>query len=140
MSNDSSGGSTKSRLRRAFAPKTVEEAQSLASGYTIIVEPSEELGFVGSSLELPGVLADGKTRSACVDETLIALVEVVATMLENNDVPPRPLPCFDARTEQVNIRISGREKMAMKKVVSSFGYKGISDFMRRIVLEWISSH
>ena len=140
MSDVSGNGSSKSKSGIPFGPKTLAEAWSVASRYTVIVEPSSEIGFLGSAFELPGVSADGPTQEKCAANTVEALVDVVATMLENGDVPPKPLPSIDARTEQVNFRVSPREKAAIRKIVRGLGYKGISDFIRTAVLDWISSH
>ena len=77
--------------------------------YTVLVEPDEELGFVGSAVEMPGVMADGSTRDECISNLEFALETALATMVE--DGKPLPGPSSSAtRTEEVTLRLTAREK------------------------------
>lgn len=137
MSKRSKSSSTKSRsklpLDRPFAPSVLRQARELAYQYRLILEPSDDLGFMGTSIEMPLVLGDGKTPDACVRETREALVSAIATMIENGEAPPAP-SSEELRTEQVNIRLTPREKLLLEEAARSKGFRGVSDFVRTTTL------
>src|SRR6266550_4297393 len=103
--SSSSAKKGKLRLDRPFDPGILDQARQLAFQYRLILEPHEELGFMGTSIEMPLVFGDGLTPDTCVQETREALVSAIATMLENGEVPPSP-STEELRTEQVNIRLT----------------------------------
>jgi len=132
--SQSSNGSPKrsKRLDQPFDPGVLRRAEEIVEGYRIILEPSKELGFIGSSVELPMVFADGRTPDACVKATRSALTVTVATMMEMRKPPPT---AKGTRTEQVNVRLSAQEKLALETAAAGSGFRGISDFVRAAALE-----
>jgi predicted RNase H-like HicB family nuclease len=118
----------------------LEEAKKKISNYHIVLEKSEGLGYIGSSIEMPAVFADGRTADKCVEATKEALEIVAATMLEEGKSPP--IPYFGKRREfQINLRLNGDEKNLMLKAAKYFGFRSISDFVRNCALERVrSSH
>ena len=120
-------------LDRPFAPAILKRAREIAVKYRLILEPNDDLGFMGTSLEMPLVFGDGKTPDACVRETREALVSAISTMLEMGEVPPSP-STEEQRTEQVNIRLTRREKLLLEEAARSKGFRGLSDFVRTTTL------
>jgi len=102
------------------------------------LERNEKLGFVGSSVELPTVFADGMTPETCYEATEGALTVAVATMIECGQIPPQPASARK-RTEQVNVRLTAEEKMLLSNAASSLGFKGISDFIRNMAMSRVLS-
>ena len=137
MSKRLKGSSTKNRsnvpLDRPFAPIVLKQARELANQYRLILEPNDELGFMGTSIEMPLVFGDGKTPDACVRQTREALVSAIATMIEKGEAPPAP-SSEELRTEQVNIRLTPREKLLLEEAARSKGFRGVSDFVRTTTL------
>ncbi len=137
-----SAGSVKSSTRkrktsgpidRPFEPAVVKQAAKIAGSYRLILEPEEGLGFLGRSIELPYVMADGATADACVAATREAMTAAVATMLEAGQRPPVPLR-QGARQTQVNIRLSLEEKLLVEESARRQGFRGVSDFVRAAAL------
>lgn len=120
-------------IDRPFSPEIWARARNTVLRYRLILEPSEEVGFVGTALELPGAFADGRTADECVSATREAVATAVATMLEAGQEPPRP--ASSRRTEQINIRLSAEEKALLEDLARTRGFRGISDFMRAAALE-----
>ena len=120
-------------IDRPFDPKVLKRAGEIAVQYRIILEPDDEVGFLGSSIEMPNVWADGKTPDACVRETREALTSVIATMLEKDEAPPLPTK-EELRDQQVNVRVTSREKLLLEEAARSKGFRGISDFVRSTTL------
>jgi len=120
-------------LRRPFSPKVLARAREIASQYRLVLEEEPEVGFVGSSLELPFVFADGPTPDVCVYQTREALTGVVANMLEKGRTPPLSSSA-NKREEQVNIRLTAGEKLLLEEAARSKGFRGISDFVRNVSL------
>jgi predicted RNase H-like HicB family nuclease len=118
----------------------LKEAKKKISNYHIVLEKSEGLGYIGSSIEMPTVFANGSTADKCVKATREALEIVAATMLEDGKIPP--IPYFGKKREfQINLRLSGDEKNLLLKSAKYFGFRSISDFVRNCALERVrSSH
>jgi predicted RNase H-like HicB family nuclease len=116
-------------LDRPFDPKVLKQARDLAVQYRIILEPDDDVGYMGNSVEMPNVWGDGKTPDACVRETREALVSVIATMLEKGEAPPLPTR-DELRDQQINVRVTAREKLILEELSRSKGFRGISDFVR----------
>lgn len=115
---------------RPFDPAIWQKAEQIARGYSIVVRTEPEVGgFMGRGIEFPNAFGDGVTEQACLADTREALTLVVATMLENGEVPPSPAS-EDRRDEQVNVRLSRFEKLVLEDAAQSRGYRGISDYMR----------
>lgn len=137
MSRNSKGSTKKEAKSKAldapFKPTVLNKAKRLAGQYRMTLEKNDKLGFIGSSLELPTVFADGATPEACYQATEDALMVAVATMLECGQVPPQPVSARK-RTEQVNVRLTAEEKMVISNAASSLGFRGISDFIRNMAM------
>jgi predicted RNase H-like HicB family nuclease len=88
----------------------------------------EDGEYYGRGLEVLA-MNDGKTPDECIQNVRDTLVTAVAAMLEKGEVPPAPAS-EERRSEQVNVRLSVEEKLALGNAASSRGYKGISDFVR----------
>lgn len=133
----STTGSRKKRpgqtnLRKPFDPAVLSKARDLAASYQVLIW-LEDGEYFGRGLELPFTLADGKTPEECFDNVREAMTGTVAHMLERNETPPAP--ASDAgRTEQVNIRLSRREKLLMEESARAKGFRGIADYVRARVL------
>ena len=120
-------------LDRAFASDVLRQARELASEYRIILEQEPELGFVGHALEMPGVMADGKTPTECVEQVREAAAGAVATMIEQGQMPPRPAG-EKKRQAQLNLRVTDEEKLVLEEAASRRGFRGVSDFVRDAAL------
>jgi predicted RNase H-like HicB family nuclease len=117
---------------RPFDDRVFNEARRVVSSYRLILELDEGLGYVGSSVEVPTVMADGKTPDECVRATREALAVAVATMLEMGRRPPSGRA---TRSVQVNLRLTAEEKLALEAAANRMGFKGISDFVRAAAME-----
>jgi hypothetical protein len=102
--------------------------------YCITLRRDPDVGCVGSSLELPTVFADGASPQLCVAETVDALVATVATMLEKKLHPPAPANT-GKREQQINLRVSTREKAVLEDAARRDGFRSVSDFTRNAALE-----
>jgi uncharacterized protein (DUF1778 family) len=61
------------------------------------------------------------------------MITAVATMLEDGDTPPPP--ASDAmRSEQVNVRLTAEERLALETAAQRHGFRGLSDFIRNAAL------
>jgi predicted RNase H-like HicB family nuclease len=127
-STKSSKPSGANAIDRPFAPDVLRRARRLAGAYRILLEADPELGFLGRSVEMPTVLADGPTPTDCVRELREALTAAVATLLELGRRPPRA--SARARTAQINIRVSQEEKLLLEESARREGFRGVADFIR----------
>ena len=119
---------------RPFDPAIWRKATEIAKGYSIVIRPEPEVGgFLGRGVEFPNAFGDGPTEQECMASTREGLTLVVATLLENGEVPPSPAS-EDRRDEQVNVRLSKFEKIVLEDAAQSRGFRGISDFMRATAL------
>ena len=133
LKSASKGKKANVSLDRPFDPAILDQAKEIVFRYRLILEPHEELGFMGTSIEMPLVFGDGTTPDACVRETREALISAIATMLEKGEAPPAP-STEELRTEQVNIRLTPREKLLLEEAARSKGFRGLSDFVRTTTL------
>ena len=122
------------QLQLPVDPAILRRAKKLITEYRLILEEHERLGYVGSSVEMPSVFAQGETAEACIKETRRALAIAAATMLECGQKPPAPAST-EKRDVQVNIRLTSEERLLMTETARRLGYKGISDFIRTLALE-----
>jgi predicted RNase H-like HicB family nuclease len=125
----------KTSLKRSDGPRSAEE---LAGQYRIVLEVHPKLGFVGSSVEMPTVFADGSTADRCVAATRHALSLAIATMMELGHAPPLPAS-LGKRDAQVNIRVAAHEKLLLQEAARRSGFTGISDFLRALGLRQVMS-
>ncbi len=134
-SKHSSGNGKKvSNPAAPFRPALLEKARAIARDYKLTIEKSERLGYLGSSVELPTVFADGDTPEKCYQATQEALSVAVATMLEAGQTPPQPA-AFMKRTTQVNVRLTHEEKALIASAAAQSGFQGLADFIRSTVLD-----
>ena len=117
-----------------FSPAAMRKAHEIARQYKLTLEKSETLGYIGSSIEIPTVFADGATPDECYEATQQALSVAVAVMLEAGQTPPQPA-AFMKRTTQVNIRLTQEEKSMIAAAASRSGFKGLADFIRSTILD-----
>jgi predicted RNase H-like HicB family nuclease len=117
-------------MEKPFERAVLAEARKIASGYRILIEKHERLGYIGSSVEMPTVFADAKTPEACYKAAQEALTVTVATMLECSRTPP----AAGRRTEQVNVRLTPYEKLLLSTKAGELGFKGISDLIRNAII------
>jgi predicted RNase H-like HicB family nuclease len=138
-SKNSSKSEAKSKaLDKPFKESIVCKAKKLVADYRIILEHNEQLGFIGSAVELPTVFADAETPEQCYKATQEALMVAVATMIECGQRPPQPASA-GRRTEQVNVRLTAEEKLLFANAATNLGFKGISDFIRNTALNTVLS-
>jgi len=125
-------------LSKPFDASILRKAKKIVAGYSIVLEKSEKLGFIGSAVEFPTVFADAKTVQQCYKYTQEALMVAVAAMLEVGQRPPQPASA-KKRTTQVNVRLTAAEKLRLVNAAKNRGFKGLSDFIRNAALRQVSS-
>ena len=134
-SRHSSGNGKKvSNPAEPFRPSILQKAREIARDYKLTIEKSERLGYVGSSIEMPTVFADGDTPDKCYRATQEALCVAVAAMLEAGQTPPQPA-AFMKRNTQVNVRLTHEEKSMIAAAAAKSGFKGLADFIRTTILD-----
>jgi predicted RNase H-like HicB family nuclease len=120
------------RPDRPFAADILSRARDIVSRYrTIFWEEDGE--FYGRGLEVPTAMSDGKTPQDCIANTREALVTAVAVMLEDGQTPPAPAS-EEVRNQQINVRLTVEEKIALETAAQRQGFRGISDFIRSAAL------
>jgi len=77
--------------------------------------------------------SSGKTPDEFVTKTREMFVTVVATMIEDGQVPPPPAS-EGKRTEQVNVRLSVDEKLSLEASARRRGFAGLADYIRAAVI------
>jgi predicted RNase H-like HicB family nuclease len=120
-------------IDRPFDPVILERAREIARKYRIILEPHDDCGYVGTSLEMPGVYNDGKTPDECVRMVRESLTSAVAYLIEKGKTPPVPAD-EQVRNKQVNIRVTEAEQRRLKEAALARGYTDISDYLRTSAL------
>lgn len=120
---------TKAALRRPFDSRLVLRARDIVDDYRVILERDDDLGYVGCSIEMPNVYADGRTADECVASVREALIGAVAFMLEDGRQPPVSSN-NKRRTAQVNVRLTAEEKLLLEDRAKREGYRGLSDYIR----------
>ncbi len=119
---------------RPFDPAIWAKAQAIARRYQVVTwYDEEEEAYFGRCIEIPECISDGDTpaqRDAMVMESISL---VVASMLEQGQKAPLPSRA-QARTQQVNIRLSRAEKRLIEDAARSEGFRGIADYLRVRVL------
>jgi hypothetical protein len=84
--------------------------------------------FVAQCVELD-TLGVGETSAAAVGEARKLAITAAAVLIETHQRLPLPASA-QARTVQINIRLSPAEKRAVEEAARSGGFRGISDFLR----------
>jgi predicted RNase H-like HicB family nuclease len=118
---------------RPFDPAILERASEIARKYRIVLEPDNDCGYLGTSLEMPGVYNDGKTPDECVKSVRESLTIAVAYLIEKGKIPPLPED-EQVRNKQVNIRVTEAEQRRLREAALARGYSDISDYLRSSVL------
>lgn len=120
--------SSSKAIDRPIGRAVRKQAAEIASRYQIILQ-FEDGEYFGRGLELPYVMSDGKTPDDCVRATREAMAVAIATMLELGEDPP-PSALMDKRTEQINVRLTPKEKLLLEEMARRRGFRGISEFVR----------
>jgi predicted RNase H-like HicB family nuclease len=119
---------------RPFDPAVWKQAANTVRKYQVLSWYDEdENAYFGQCVEIPNCMSHGATpaeRDAMVAE---ATTLCVACMLEQGQRPPTPLS-ESARTTQVNIRLTPREKTILEHAAQAAGFRGVSDYVRARVL------
>lgn len=123
---------TKAKLDRPFSPAIQRQAQEIAAGYRIVIQPDDEVGYLGRVMEMPLVMADGASPQVCYDQVREAAVGAIATMLELGQIPPAAAD--QKRTLQINVRVTEDERMRLEDAARKHGFRGVSDFVRTTAL------
>jgi predicted RNase H-like HicB family nuclease len=118
---------------RPFEAAIVRKARAIAAAYSIVIEPHEQRGYKGQVLEMPNLLAFGKTPESCFAETQYVATGAVALMLESGQSPPSSAS-ESQRTMQINVRLTASERAALESAAKRRGFRGISDFVRSAAL------
>jgi predicted RNase H-like HicB family nuclease len=121
-------------LSRPFEKHILNRAIAIAQTYTVVLQPSADLGYIGRSLEFPFVMDDGQTPEECVQKTREALTVAVATMLEQGENPPAPIS-DSTRDHKIQVELTSEENFLLEQAAQSKGFKKLSDFIRTASLE-----
>ncbi|MBL8759723.1 MAG: hypothetical protein JNL50_00315 [Phycisphaerae bacterium] len=109
-------------------------ARKLAAQYRLVIEQDAEGdGFLGCTVEMPGVMGGGDDLAACVKDTLEATAASIALILESGDTPPAPAR-EGKRDQQVNIRITAEERLTLESLANREGFRSVSDYVRSTAL------
>ncbi len=114
-------------IDRPFDKTILAKARRLVDAYRFAFW-REDGRYIGQCVEMD-TLGVGNTVEQCVAEARALAVTGVAYLLETGERPP--LPTRDqARTVQINIRLSPDEKRAIEVAAHKSGFRGISDYLR----------
>ncbi|MCC6428383.1 MAG: type II toxin-antitoxin system HicB family antitoxin [Phycisphaerales bacterium] len=119
----------RAHLSRPFAPAVLKKAAEIVKTYRLLFERDSDLGYLGSTVEMPTVMGDGKTLEACGRHVLEATTFVIAYMLEKGQTPPASSR-EGKRDQQLNIRVSAEEKLRLEAAARAGGYRSVSDYLR----------
>ena len=109
--------------------KVLRAARKVLATYTLVIEPDDELAYIGWAKEFPTVFADGSTPEECVASLKFSLESSLSAMLEEGLELPRPIS-EAKRTQQVNIRLTPYEKQLLMRESAKRGFRGVSDLIR----------
>ena len=114
--------------RRPFDPAVLDRAGRLAAQYKLVIW-FEDGEWYGRGLEVPDAMNDGRTSDECILNVRDILTTHIAAMIERGETPPAP-SIEQVRSEQVNIRLTPEEKLAMEIAAQRQGFRGLSDYVR----------
>ena len=139
-SKKSSASRTNARKKaeQPFDPAILIRATKTAREYRLILEANDQVGYLGSAVEMPTVFAGGASPDDCVKATRQALAIAVATILESGQRPPTPA-LRGKRETQVNIRLTADEKFLLVEAAHRMGFRGVSDLVRTAAIERVKS-
>lgn len=129
------GSNSRKRRERLVHPTDshLREAREIAAQYIAVLEPQKGGGYRGRTLELPYVMGFGKTAQQCVADLQDSLVAGISTLLALRE--PVPPPAADnRRDDQVNIKLTKREKAFMTAAAKREGFRSVADFMRSLAM------
>jgi predicted RNase H-like HicB family nuclease len=113
--------------RDPFDQKILAKAKRLVDEYRFAFW-REDGEYVGQCVEMD-IIGVADTVDECIAEARALAVTGVAYLLEKGERPP--LPTRDqARSVQINIRLSPDEKRAIEEAAHRGGFRGISDYLR----------
>lgn len=112
---------------RSFAASVLTRARKAVEDYRFSFW-REGGRFLAQCAELD-TLGTGATASAAVAEARELAISAAAYLIESKKRLPLPASS-QARTVQVNIRLSPAEKRAVEDAARLGGFRGISDFLR----------
>lgn len=98
-----------------------------------MIEPDADVGYFGRTVEMPTVMSDGKTVTACVRNVLEATALAIAATLEDGQTPPAPAR-EGKRDQQINIRVTADEKLRLESLAARDGFRSVSDYVRSAAL------
>ena len=94
-----------------------------------MIAADPDVGYLGRTVELPMVMADGPDIARCAAAVLEATTAALAAMIEAGDTPPSPAR-EGRRDQQVNIRLTAEEKLSLESLAAREGFRGVSDYVR----------
>jgi predicted RNase H-like HicB family nuclease len=121
------------RKRLELPRRFIERGRRIASAYTVVLEPHEAEGFCGRTLELPNVRAYGRTQQRCIAELYKVQAIAVGSMLAHGQTPPPPA-VEGKRDDQVNIKLTRREKAFFTEAARREGFRSVADFLRSLAM------
>lgn len=88
---------------------------------------------MGSSVEMPLVIAHGVTEAACLRATREAHEIAVAELISSGQHPPAPAD-GRKREVQINIRLTADERVRIQEQARQAGFRSLADYVRRAAL------
>lgn len=126
-----SGTGRSTKPRPASSPSA--DVAALIRSYTVLLEPQEQGGYRARTLELPFVVGFGDNVASSLDELYTSL-EFTVTALAREGVEP-PVPASRGlRSEQVNVKLTHREKAMITDAAKRSGFRSMSDFLRSLAM------
>ena len=112
---------------RPFSAAVLTKARKALEDYRFAFW-REDGRFVAQCVELD-TIGVGETSAAALAEARNLAITSACVLIEGRKRLPLPASA-QARTVQVNIRLSPAEKRAVEEAARSGGFRGISDFLR----------
>lgn len=129
----STGKSPKKPVEKPFDAKHLKAAKAAVEDYEIVLH-HEEGEWVARGVELYTCIGSGATPDAAVKDCREVMVAHLAFMAEDGD--PFPATMREVkRTEQVNLRMTMREKTILERMSVASGFRSMSDFIRSAALD-----
>jgi predicted RNase H-like HicB family nuclease len=119
-------------INRPYSARIIKDARKIAAEYQVVLH-HEGGKWYGRGLELPHVIADGKTAERCIADTQQAMCAAVALLLEQGLRPPAP-GRQGMRSEQIEVRLTAVEKGVLEVAAKGHGYRDVGDFIREAAL------
>ncbi len=110
-----------------------KQAEALADRYAILLERHDDGLYYGRGVEYPYLLGHGKTPAAAFKMAREGLVAAIAVAIADGATPASPMS--DKRDQQINVRVSGMEKLRIENVAKREGFRGIADYLRFAALK-----